>query len=145
MTSKHDAMASSSADHGSASVAGNSAAGGTRRIKLHQIAHARAGDKGNTSSISVWAYDPGDYALIRDQLSAERIKAAFPRLIGGEVVRYELPDLHGLNFVLFDALEGGVNTSLNLDSHGKSWSYLILGLDIEVPDNRPRASGRQED
>jgi hypothetical protein len=107
----------------------------SRTIRLHEIAHARAGDKGNTSSVSVWVYDPGDYALVKEQLTAERVKAAFPALIRGDVVRYELDHLHGLNFVLHDALEGGVNTSLNLDSHGKSWSYLLLRLAIEVPDN----------
>jgi hypothetical protein len=106
-----------------------------RTIRLHEIAHARAGDKGNTSSVSVWVYDPGDYALVREQLTAERVKAAFPDLIHGKVIRYELDHLQGLNFVLHDALEGGVNTSLNLDSHGKSWSYLLLRLAIEVPDN----------
>lgn len=108
----------------------------TRRIALHEIAHARAGDKGNTSNVSVWAYDPGDYGLIKEQLTAERIKAAFPDLIRGDVKRYELDHLHGLNFVMREALEGGVNTSLGLDSHGKSWSFLILGLEIEVPENR---------
>ena len=107
-----------------------------RRIKLHDIAHARAGDKGNTSNISVWVYDPGDYALVKEQLTSERVKAAFPALIKGPVQRYELDHLHGLNFVLQDALEGGVNTSLGLDSHGKSWSYLMLSLEIEVPENR---------
>ena len=69
-------------------------------------------------------------------MTAERIKQAFPQLIRGEVRRYELDSLHGLNFVMEEALEGGVNTSLGLDSHGKSWSFLILGLDIDVPDNR---------
>jgi hypothetical protein len=108
----------------------------TRKMPLHEIAHARAGDKGNTSNISVWAYDPGDYALIKEQLTAERIKQAFPNLIRGEVTRYELDALSGLNFVMGEALEGGVNTSLGLDSHGKSWSFLILALEIEVPDNR---------
>ena len=108
----------------------------TRRIRLHEIAHARAGDKGNTSNVSVWVYDPGDYSLVKSQLTAERVKAAFPRLIKGPVHRYEMDGLHGLNFVMEDALEGGVNTSLGLDSHGKSWSYLLLGLEIEVPDNR---------
>lgn len=107
----------------------------TRSVRLHEIAHARAGDKGNTSNISVWVYDPGDYLLVKEQLTAARIKAAFPKLIQGEVVRYELDNLNGLNFVLGEALEGGVNTSLGLDSHGKSWSFLILGLEIEVPEN----------
>ena len=108
----------------------------SRRVPLHSLAHARAGDKGDTSSISVWVYDPGDYALVRDQLTAERVKAAFPRLIRGNVVRYTLDELCGLNFVAYNALEGGVNTSLNLDSHGKSWSSLLLSLEIEVPENR---------
>jgi hypothetical protein len=111
----------------------------TRQIPLREIAHARAGDKGNTSNISVWALDPGDYPLIKAQVTADRLKTAFPRLIQGPVVRYDLDHLHGLNFVLQDALEGGVNTSLNLDGHGKSFSFLVLGLMIEVPDNRPAA------
>ena len=99
--------------------------------RIHDIAHARAGDKGNTSNISVWVYDPKDYPLLKRQLTAERIKRTFPKLFTGGVTRYEMDDLHGLNFVLLDALEGGVNTSLNLDSHGKSFSYLILGLPLE--------------
>jgi hypothetical protein len=101
-------------------------------IRVHDIAHARAGDKGDTSSISVWVYDPNDYPLLKRQLTAAQIKAAFPKLIRGDVTRYELDHLHGLNFVLQHALEGGVNASLNLDSHGKSFSYLILGLEIEA-------------
>jgi len=107
----------------------------TRKIRLHDIAHARAGDKGNTSNISVWVYDPGDYLLVKEQLTPQRVKKAFPDLIRGEVVRYELDHLCGLNFVLGEALEGGVNTSLGLDSHGKSWSFLLLGLEIELPEN----------
>ncbi|MEL6372956.1 MAG: hypothetical protein AAFR04_03215 [Pseudomonadota bacterium] len=106
-----------------------------RQIRLHQIAHARAGDKGNTSNVSVWVYDPADYPLVKAQLTAERVRLAFPNLIRGDVQRYALDHLHGLNFVMGEALEGGVNTSLNLDSHGKSWSYLLLGLMLEVPDN----------
>ncbi len=98
---------------------------------IRDIAHARAGDKGNISNVNVWAYDPADFELLKRTLTAERIKQAFPHLIRGAVTRYELPQLCGLNFVMQDALEGGVNASLNLDSHGKSWSYLILGLPID--------------
>ena len=104
----------------------------TERLKVHDIAHARAGDKGDISSISVWAYDPKDYPLLKAQLTAQRLKDTYPKLLRGEVVRYEIDHLHGLNFVLHDALEGGVNASLNLDSHGKSFSYLILGLEIDA-------------
>ena len=67
-------------------------------------------------------------------LTAERIKRTFPHLIRGQVTRYELPHLCGLNFVMQDALEGGVNASLNLDSHGKSFSYLLLGLELDEQD-----------
>ena len=104
----------------------------SRTVKLREIAHARAGDKGNMSNISLWAYDPRHYEAIKAQVTAERLKSAYPRLIRGSVRRYELDGLHGLNFVLTDAIEGGVNSSLNLDSHGKSWSYLLLALDVEL-------------
>ena len=100
-------------------------------LKVHDIAHARAGDKGDISNVSVWVYDPKDYPLLKRQLTAERLKAAFPKLIRGSVTRYEMDHLHGLNFVMRDSLEGGVNASLNLDSHGKSFSYLILGLELD--------------
>lgn len=98
---------------------------------VRDIAHARAGDKGNTSNINVWVYDPADFALLRRSVTAKRIKRTYPDLIRGEVERYELPHLGGLNFVLHDTLEGGVNSSLNLDSHGKSWSFLILRLTLD--------------
>lgn len=105
-----------------------------RRVQLRQIAHARAGDKGNTSSVSVWVYDPRHYPAVKAQLTEKRVRAAFGRLIAGPVRRYCLDHLHGLNLVLEEALEGGVNTSLNLDGHGKSWSFLVLGLTIELPE-----------
>jgi hypothetical protein len=99
--------------------------------RVRDIAHARAGDKGNTSNVSVWVFDPADYTTLKVSLTPERIKAAYPDLIRGPVRRYEVDHLHGLNFVMREALEGGVNSSLNLDSHGKSWSYLILALPLE--------------
>jgi hypothetical protein len=111
-----------------------------RRI-VRDIAHARAGDKGNTSNINVWVYDAADFELLKRTLTAERIKQAFPDLIRGDVQRYVMEHLHGLNFVLQDALEGGVNKSLNLDTHGKSWSYLILGLELEG--NAGRNNGKR--
>ncbi|HVV63316.1 MAG TPA: hypothetical protein VHD14_16330 [Pseudolabrys sp.] len=104
--------------------------GRNERRLVRDIAHARAGDKGNTSNINVWVYDPADYGLLKRTLTAERIEREFPNLVRGKVTRYEIDHLHGLNFVLRDSLEGGVNASLNLDSHGKSWSYLLLGLTL---------------
>jgi hypothetical protein len=98
---------------------------------VRDIAHARAGDKGNISNVNVWVYDEADFDLLQRTLTAERIRREFPALVRGEITRYVVEHLHGLNFVMQDALEGGVNSSLNLDSHGKSWSYLILGLEID--------------
>ena len=105
----------------------------TQLVPLRTIAHARAGDKGNRSNISVFVYDNDHYSLLVDQVTPERLKQTFPALFKGQIQRYLLPTLYGLNFVLDEALEGGVNESLNLDSHGKSWSSLILSLEIELP------------
>ena len=100
----------------------------TRTVR--DIAHARAGDKGNTSNVCVWAFRPEDYPLLMAALTPERIKAAYPHLIRGEVQCYDMEHLHGLNIVMKEALEGGVNSSLNLDAHGKSWSFLILAMPV---------------
>jgi hypothetical protein len=104
-----------------------------RRVKLHEVASARAGDKGNTSNISVWPYDPAHYPAIKAQLTPERLKAAYPELFRGRIIRYCLDALYGLNFVIEEGLEGGVNASLNLDAHGKSFSFLVLALEIDLP------------
>lgn len=98
--------------------------------QIRDIAHARAGDKGNISNISVWSYRPEDFDLLRRNLVVERLRKSFGNLVQGEVSVHVLPHLCGLNIVLEDALEGGVNSSLNLDAHGKSWSFLVLGLDL---------------
>ena len=104
----------------------------TRRVPLREIAHARAGDKGNRSNVAVFAYDRKHYAAIKAQLTAARLKAEFGQLLRGRVQRFELEHLCALNFVMDEALEGGVNESLNLDAHGKSWSFLLLGLEVEI-------------
>ena len=106
----------------------------TRRVALREIAHARAGDKGNRSNISLFVYDLAHYVTVKAQLTPERLKAEFGNLLRGPIQRFDLDHLAGLNFVMDEALEGGVNESLNLDSHGKSWSFLLLGLEIEIDD-----------
>ncbi|MBB5216946.1 AtuA-related protein [Parapusillimonas granuli] len=101
---------------------------------LRDIAHARAGDKGNISSIAVIVYDRKDYALIERHLMPERVKAHFAGLVHGTVERYAVPGLGALNFVMRDALAGGVTRSLALDAHGKSLSSAILSMEIpETP------------
>ena len=100
-------------------------------MKLHHLAHARAGDKGDISCISVIAYRPEDYPTLQRELTAEKVKAHFQGIVHGDVERYELPNIHALNFVLHAALGGGVTRSLAMDAHGKSLSYAMLDIEIE--------------
>jgi hypothetical protein len=104
-------------------------------MKLRDIAHSRTGDKGNTSNISVIAYEERNYPLIERFVTAERVKAHFAEIVRGEVQRYELPQLGALNFVLKGALGGGVTRSLALDAHGKSLSSALLDLDLPDDEN----------
>ena len=103
------------------------------RVALHRIAHARTGDKGNHSNISLFAYEPRHYGAIREQVTEARVATLFAARNPTAVRRYELPRLHGFNFVLENVLDGGVNDSLNLDMHGKALSFLLLTLDVQVP------------
>ena len=102
-------------------------------VKLHAIAHGRSGDKGNRLNVNVIAYDPLHWPVLLAEVTAARVKALFAHRGVTEVRRYELPLLHALNFVIEDALEGGVNSSLAIDAHGKCLSYLVLGMDVRVP------------
>ena len=101
-------------------------------MKLRAIAHSRAGDKGDTANISVIAYDPADYPLLERHVTAERVKELFSGIVEGDVIRYTLPNIGALNFVLHRALGGGVTRTLALDIHGKSLSSAIL--EMEIPD-----------
>ncbi len=100
-------------------------------MKLYEIAHSRTGDKGNISNISVIAFDKKHYPLLVRQLTSQRVKAFFDGVVLGPVVRYELPQLGALNFVLYDALGGGVTRSLRLDAHGKCLCSYLLDMQIE--------------
>lgn len=99
-------------------------------MKLIEIAHSRTGDKGNISNISLIVYNEKDYDLIREKVTAEKVKEYFKDIVKGEVVRYEIPNLCALNFVMDEALGGGVTRSLALDKHGKSLSSALLEMEI---------------
>lgn len=99
-------------------------------MKLLEIAHSRTGDKGNVSNISLIAYNRADYPLLAREVTAPRVRAWLGTRVRGEVVRYELPQLGALNFVLYDALAGGVTASTALDPHGKSLSSFLLEMEI---------------
>ena len=106
----------------------------TLTLPLHAVAHGRAGDKGNRSNISVVAYLPDAFAHIRDQVTEQKVLDLFRHKGATQVMRYELPNLNALNFVIDDALEGGVNSALTQDLHGKTLSFLLLGeIVVTVP------------
>lgn len=102
-------------------------------VPLHRVAHGRAGDKGNRLNVSVIPYDSGAYPAIALQLTELRVLEVFAHRGATRVKRYDLPLLPALNFVIDDVLEGGVNGSLNLDGHGKSNAFLLLGMAVQVP------------
>lgn len=110
------------------------------RVRLGQVATARAGDKGNTSNIAVFVRTAAHYEVVKAQLTAEQVSAVYPALFRGPVARFCVDHLMVLNFVIENGLEGGVNASLNLDAHGKSFSFLMLDIEIEL-DERPATIG----
>jgi hypothetical protein len=99
-------------------------------VLVWDIAHCRAGDKGDTSNISAIAYDAAGWSILREQLTEERVMQAFAHIATGPVRRYELPKLQALNFVIEGALGGGVTRSLAQDPHGKSLSSLMLQIEL---------------
>lgn len=102
-------------------------------VYLYDIAHARAGDKGNRLNIGVFLYDEKYWSAVINQLTAKRVNQHF-FFRGNNVVtkRYLLPKLYAMNFVVDNVLEGGVNSSLNLDTHGKTLSYYLLEITIDL-------------
>ena len=98
--------------------------------KLHELAHCRAGDKGDTSILSLIAYRAEDYPLLADRVTVDAVRRHLQGIVLGEVRRYELPALWALQFVCDRSLNGGVTTSLTLDAHGKSLSYALLEMSV---------------
>ena len=105
----------------------------THTVPLWRAAHGRTGDKGDRSNISVIAWDPALYSLIVEQITEAAIARQFAHRRPTRVMRHLLPNLHAMNVVLDDVLDGGVNDALNLDSHGKALSFLLLELPLQVP------------
>ena len=101
------------------------------KIQLRKIAHARSGDKGDNANIGLIALKPEYYPILVREVTAERVKQHFAGLCQGQVERYELPNLHALNFVLHEALGGGGTLSLRTDSQGKTYGAALLRMEIE--------------
>jgi hypothetical protein len=111
------------------------------RVRLLDIAHARSGDKGDTANVGVIALRPEWYPVLAEHLTRDRVAEHFRGIITGNVERYELPNLHALNFLLHGALDGGGTQSLKTDAQGKVYSTALLRLVLEVPDAEGRAAG----
>ena len=105
------------------------------KTALYNLAHARSGDKGDICNIGVIARRADYYPILLRELTPERVKSHFGELCRGRVERYELPNLHALNFVLHEALDGGALASLRLDRQGKTYGFALLRLEIEISDD----------
>jgi hypothetical protein len=103
------------------------------KVQLREIAHARSGDKGNTANIGLIALDPKNYPVLVEQVTAQRVKEHFAGICQGRVERFEIPNLHALNFLLHQSLDGGGTISLRLDAQGKTYSAALLRMEIDVP------------
>ncbi len=116
------------------------------QLYLFDIAHGRSGDKGNHANIALLAYTPAGYDWLRGHITAEVVRQYFAPLEPSRVVRYEAPNVLGLNFVLYDVLAGGASRSLRIDSQGKTLALALLQMPIATPENyqamlRPPQSG----
>ena len=102
---------------------------------LREIAFSRAGDKSDTSNLSLIPYDPNDYEKLKKVVTADMVKAFFETLCFGSVTRYEIDGIHSLMFVLEEALDGGNTRSLRIDNYGKSLCSYLLSMKVEWPDD----------
>lgn len=114
----------------------------TRRAALREIAHARSGEKGPDSNISVFAYHPDDYRILLEQVTVEAVTRHFAGILRGQASRHAVPSVGGFNFVMRDVLEGGRTRTLAFEESGKALSSLLLSLEIELPDDHPPRSAQ---
>jgi hypothetical protein len=104
-------------------------------LTLGSLAHGRSGDKGNHANIAIIAYTQAGYDWLREYLTADRVAHYFASMQPSRVVRYEAPNVCGLNFVLYDVLAGGASRSLRIDTQGKTLALTLLRMDIDAPSN----------
>lgn len=104
-------------------------------VHLLDIAHGRSGDKGSGSNVGIIARHPDIYPFLAETLTAQRVKEHVGPLCKGDVIRYELPNIHALNFLLNDSLDGGGTVSLKLDAQGKTHASIVLRMKLDVPDH----------
>jgi len=107
----------------------------SQKIALYEIAHGRSGDKGNHANIAIIAYTQAGYDYLREHLTADAVAQYFKPMLPSRVIRYEAPNVLGLNFVLHDILAGGASRSLRIDTQGKTLALTLLRMPIDLPAN----------
>ena len=105
----------------------------SQKIALYEIAHGRSGDKGNHANIAIIAYTQAGYDYLREHLTADAVAQYFKPMLPSRVIRYEAPNVLGLNFVLHDILAGGASRSLRIDTQGKTLALTLLRMPIDLP------------
>lgn len=111
------------------------------KISLLKLAHARSGDKGDTTNVGIIALKDEFYPILVRELTAENVKKHFGPMVKGDVERFELPNLKALNFLLHESLGGGGTLSLMTDAQGKTFSTALLRMNVEIPDAEAHAMG----
>src|SRR4051812_19051004 len=105
------------------------------KVQLVKLAHARSGDKGDTANVGLIALKDEYYPVLVDKVTVPAVKAHFGEMVKGDVERFELPNLHALNFLLHESLGGGGTLSLMTDAQGKTFSTALLRMFIDIPDS----------
>lgn len=114
------------------------------KVPLVKLAHARSGDKGDTANVGLIALRDDLYPVLVREVTAERVKQHFSGICLGEVERFELPNLHALNFLLHQSLGGGGTLSLMTDAQGKTFSTALLRMEIDLTDQEAAAAGNPQ-
>jgi len=104
----------------------------TIEVPLYRLAHGRTGDKGNISNISVIAWKPEYFPILKEQLTEAALASWFEFRKPTRVQRYLIESIAAMNLVLHGILDGGVNDALNLDTHGKALSFYLLDFPVRV-------------
>lgn len=109
------------------------------KVSLTKLAHARSGDKGDTANVGLIAFKGAFYPILVREVTAEAVKKHFGGMVRGEVERFELPNLHALNFLLHGSLGGGGTLSLMTDAQGKTFSTALLRMNVELSDDEAKS------
>ena len=102
------------------------------KVRLLDIAHGRSGDKGDAANIGIIAYDNDGYEILKKYLTVEKVKEHFEGICFGQVERFELPNIRGLNFLLHNTLGGGGTVSLKFDAQGKTLAAALLRMELDI-------------